>query len=207
MNKIIIAVLTFSIFAIGADKPTHYINNKWRVCDEHTYDKQGNLIKENFSWGFAYRYEYDSTNNLQRSIGNNDWYVWYDYTYNEQYHVIQHAECSTSYECEWWSEYDEKGNLIHEIDNREESWREYDKKGNTIHRWDDRGFESWYEYKYDNYSNPILELSYSNVDNDTTYSHYEYLTYDGKKLKATYDYNKKNPYHIKPVGTVLKCRK
>ena len=208
MNKIIVAILTLSIFAICADKPTHYINNRWRICDELTYDNQGNLIKENLNWGFAYRYEYDSTNNLQRQvdIDNDNWYVIYDYTYNEQNHIIQHWKCNYPYECEGWSEYDKNGNLIHEISRSGETWREYDEKGNTIHLWDNIS-ESWYKYKYDKYSNPILQKVYNSKFTDTTYYHYEYFTSDGNRLKATYDYNKKNPYHIKPNGTVLKCRK
>ena len=187
MNKIIITILTLSIFAICADKPTHYINNKWRICDEHTYDNQGNLIKVKSSWGFAYRNEYDSTNILQSSIDISDVFeviYEYDYTFNEQNHVIQHAKCINSDECDEW-------------------WREYDDKGSMIHIQVNRDYEDWYEYKYDNYSNPIRE--YDLVTRETTY--YEYFTFDGKKLKATYDYKKKNPYHIKPVGTVLKCIK
>lgn len=209
MNKIIIAILTFNIFAIGADHPTHYINNKWRICDEHTYDNQGNLIKEKYYWGFAYRNEYDSTNILQRSIDISDDFdviYEYDYTFNEQNHVIQHAKCINSDECdEWWSEYDEKGNMIHEISDTRERWIEYDDKGSMIHMQVNRDDEDWYEYKYDKYSNPILVKTYNSKFSDTTYYNYEYFTSDGKRLKATYDYNKKNPYHIKPNGTVLKC--
>lgn len=118
------------------------------------------MIKEKYYWGFAYRNEYDSTNILQRAvdIDNDNWYVIYDYTFNEQNHVIQHAKCINSDECdEWWSEYDEKGNMIHIQVNRD--------------------YEDWYEY---NYSNTILEKTYNSKFTDTIY-------YTSHLIKATYD--------------------
>ena len=136
------------------------------------------MIKEKYYWGFAYRNEYDSTNILQRSIDISDDFdviYEYDYTFNEQNHVIQHAKCINS--DEWWSEYDEKGNMIHEISDTRERWIEYDDKGSMIHMQVNRDYEDWYEY---NYSNPILEKTYNSKFTDTIY-------YTSHLIKATYD--------------------
>lgn len=211
MKKIILAILTLSIFAIGADKPTHYINNKWRVCDEMTYDVKGNLVHQRYNWGGEFWHEYDSMNNLQRTLTGDSSIILYDYTYDEQNRVIEHLTYRGD---ESWTVYDEKGNAIYSkdrdrgISDTRELWNEYDERGQIIHSLRGTGYEFWCEYEYDRYSNPTRD-SFIDSDNtiDTLYSYYEYFTSDGKKLTATYDYNRKNPYHIKPFGTVLRCKK
>lgn len=211
MKKIILAILTLSIFAIGADRPTHYINNKWRVCDEQTYDTKGNMIHKRAFWGDELWYEYDSTGNLTRStdvVHLFESYSYY-YTYNERNHMIVHS-LNDNDSLESWFEYDDKGNIIYEKIGDSESWFEYDEKGQRIHTRINDSYESLCWYEYDHYSNPTRK-SFIVIDDvlDTISSpyEYEYFTSDGKKLKATYDYNKKNPYHVKPVGTVLRCKK
>ncbi len=210
MKKIILAILTLSIFAIGADKPTHYINNKWRVCDENTYDAKGNLVHQRYNWGGELWYEYDSTGNLTRSTDGAHLFVSYYYIYNEQNHMIRHSTLNDNDSIfeSWWCEYDDKGNYIYEKSYDRETWFEYDEKGQIIHKRINDSYESLSWYEYDRYSNPTRR-SFIVIDDvlDTISSHYEYFTSDGKKLKATYGYNKKNPYHVKPVGTVLRCKK
>lgn len=210
MKNIIIAILMLSIFAIAFDsKPTHYINNKWRVCDEKTYDAKGNLVHQRYNLGDEYWHEYDSMNNLQRTLIGDSSIILYDYTYDEQNRVIEH---STYRGDESWTVYDEKGNAIYlkdlGISDTSELWNEYDERGQIIHSLRRTDYEDWSEYEYDRYSNPT-RVSFIDSDDtiDTLYSYYEYFTSDGKKLTATYDYNRKNPYHIKPFGTVLRCKK
>lgn len=198
MKKIILAILTLSIFVIGADKPTHYINNKWRVCDEQTYDTKGNMIHERASWGGELWHEYDSTGNLTRSTDGDHLFESYYYTYNERNHMIAHS-------------------TLNDNDSIFESWFEYDDKGQRIHTRTNDSYDSLCWYEYDHYSNPTRESCIVTnksfivrddvLDTISPHPHYEYFTSDGKKLKATYYYNKKNPYHVKPVGTVLRCEK
>ena len=54
--------------------------------------------------------------------------------------------------CEWWEEFDDKGNEIHYKDNDGcESWSEYDEQGNEIYYRDNDGVERWSK---DNPNNP-----------------------------------------------------
>jgi len=70
---------------------------------------------------------------------------------------------------ETWNEYDDKGNAIYYKDNvGYERWSEYDNKGNVIHYKNSNGYESWYEY--DDKGN---EIHFKNSDGLETWNEYD----------------------------------
>ena len=114
IKSIIIVIMMFACFYMAIDKPTHYFEGKWYVCEMYGYDAKGNEIHYKNS---------------------NDYEVWreYDAKGNEI-----HFKDSDGFEV--WYEYDAKGKMIHYKSNGTEAWYKYffDKKNNIKYRCYDR---------------------------------------------------------------------
>lgn len=225
-----VTILLVSIFAIWIhiviNTPVRNIDKE--SCDVKIYNNEGNVIYEKDNL-FEKWYEYDDKGNMihVKQNSSEEWFAseeWYEY--NDKGNVVHIKDSKNR---EWWFnyryddrgrvtrkenkygaiylyEYDDESNIVRE--NMDDDWEyiyEYDGRRNKIFKKEryitENNVLSPELYKYDSYGNIIKRI----WDDGTSFS-YEYFTADEKELKSTYDYDKKNPYHIRPLGTVLKCK-
>lgn len=136
MKKIIITLLLM----VG------YINGKWRVCDENTYDANGNIIRRKYKDGRETLFEYDSKGNEIHIKSSWDSEMWYEYDVDgELIREIMFKNGTMSYHT--YDNYD--NNVVTE--DQEPFKVEYNSKGNRVYEKDvdanEKNHEWWFESK------------------------------------------------------------
>lgn len=141
----------------------------------YTYDSNNNLIKTEYSNGFALNYKYDENNNLiyYYDSNSNEYFKEYDESNN-----LIYEKCGLSQET--FYDYDSNGNLIHKKNKSDfsfsEEWFEYNSEGKKIYSKKSNGTEKWFVYQiigdietttiytksesfFENYAGPVVLFS------------------------------------------------